>query len=701
MTPLAKPHPGGWNLKASWMPWCALILGAASLVARHLGTQLPFQTPYKRHLAAGMLQLLLATLAAGCLAGWWAGSTRAVRWVPVLSNRVARFLTAVAVTVYAVGLAALSMVRHRALLTGVWDLGYYAQLTWQLAQFQSPRSSVWHDTPWGNHATFVLAAAAPFLRLVPDSATLLVLQSLILSLGAVPAYLLGRRLWGTPLSGLVIAAAYLLYPPLQFANLFDFHADAFATPILLAAFAALFAGRFGWAVAWAALLILVKEDMALVAACFGLYVGIVHRRPIGLALAGVAASAFGLLVWIVIPGWIQTPYFALFNRWLHLGRTPVELVLSPVLQPAAFFGTLLQPERWGYLALLVVPLAGLPLLAPEVLAVGLFPLASNLLSSAEGQYTIRAHYTAALTAILVVATVVGGRRVHAWSERTEVSRNCVLGSLVATMIVASFSFSPMPWSRDAFARKQFWNAAPREGLSRLAAVVPPEASVSAANHLGAHFALRRTLRLFPDGWETADVVLVDIGGRDYVGPTPRSDAFRPLLRSLVETRRLLAIEDGLAAFDRGVPSPDAVARLIGLRAGPVSGPRAAGSLRLVGVRVEPDALAPRENLRVRYTWMAGTQGTGIPCVTEILAPTVGPPAVRRTRPMFYGLLAGSRWPAGAVADETVVASLPESALPGLYTWSVATWDDRDDGSCGRPPVDAARLGLAQVRILPW
>jgi len=146
-------------------------------------------------------------------------------------------------------------------------------------------------------------------------------QSVVLSLGAVPAYILGRRLWATPLSGLVAAAAYLLYPPLQFANLFDFHADAFATPILLAAFAALFAGRVGWAVAWAALLILVKEDMALVAVCFGAYVAAVHRRPVGLAFAGAAAAAFGLLVWIVIPGWIQTPYFALFNRWHHLGQT--------------------------------------------------------------------------------------------------------------------------------------------------------------------------------------------------------------------------------------------------------------------------------------------------------------------------------------------------------------------------------------------
>jgi len=238
-------------------------------------------------------------------------------------------------------------------------------------------------------------------------------------------------------------------------------------------------------------------------------------------------------------------------------------------------------------------------------------------------------------------------------------------------------------------------------LSRLATVVRPNMSVSAANHLGAHFALRKTLRLFPDGWDTADIVLVDVGGRDYVGPSPNPEAFRPLLHSLVETRRLLWVEDGLAAFDRGRPTPDAVARLSGLRAGPATGIRDAGRLGLIAARLAPEVLAPRETIWVRYTWMGTTTGAGTPCIQEILAPAAGAPALQRTRPAFYGLLAESQWPAGAIVDEAVGASVPETVLPGLYTWSVATWSDQSDGTCDRPPADARPLALAQVRILPW
>src|SRR5213594_3345475 len=375
--------------------WPLLALGAlvtAALAKDTLVEWVPWPSPFKRQFAVATLQFIVLTLAGGVLTGWWVGRTN---WpIAAVSPRATWIAVLAGIAAYAGGLSYLSLFRHRALLTGIWDLGYYAQLTWEVSQLQTPRSSIWHDAVWGNHASFILAAVAPFLRLYPEPATLLVIQSIVLALGAVPAYCLGRRVWAQPSAGAVTAGVYLLYPPLQFANLFDFHADTFATPMLLAAFASIFAGRTGWALAWAGLLMLVKEDMALVAFTFGLYVAAVHRRPSGLGLAATAAAAFALLIGFVIPSWIQSPYFFVFNRWRHLGNTPWELIASPVLRPDVFFSTVLQPERLGYLVLLLIPLAGMPLLAPEVMAVGLPPLVSNLLSSNEMQYTIRGQYTA-------------------------------------------------------------------------------------------------------------------------------------------------------------------------------------------------------------------------------------------------------------------------------------------------------------------
>jgi uncharacterized membrane protein len=682
--------------------WFLLVLGVlvtAALAKDTLVEWVPWPSPFKRQLAATTLLFIVLTLAGGVLAGWWVGrrngpivtaSTRTM-WLAVLAG----------ITAYASGLSYLSLFRHHALLTGIWDLGYYAQLTWEVSQLQVPRSSIWHDAVWGNHATFILAAAAPFLRLHPDPATLLMMQSIVLSLGAVPAYCLGRRVWAKPSAGLVTAGVYLLYPPLQFANLFDFHADTVATPILLAAFASIFAGRTGWALAWAGLLMLVKEDMALVALTFGLYVAAVHRRPSGLGLAAAAGMAFTLLIWAVIPSWIESPYFSVFNRWRHLGNTPWELFASPVLRPDVFFGTILQPERLGYLVLLLVPLAGLPLLAPEVLAVGLPPVVSNLLSSNEMQYTIRGHYTATLTPILITAAVVGSRRAATWAQARDWHPRAVLAAMTATSVIASVTFSPLPWSQDPFARKQFWDANSRPAVAAIAARIPSGASVSAANHVGAHVALRKAIYLFPAGVDRADYVIVDVSGFDYVGPSPDPEAFRPLLRRLVDTRPLVVVEDGLALFGRGEPSADTVARLVNLRQGSAPDAESTGQFTLVASVVTPTRVAPRANLRARYSWTLRATGQAMPCVAEALVSGGGDPVWASTRPMFHALLPAAHWPAGMIADDQAVFVVTETVPPGRYDWVVSTWLDGGTGMCRVKSHGAAGLAVAEVHVRPW
>jgi uncharacterized membrane protein len=676
-----------------------VALLTAALAANAIVEWVPWPSPFKRQLAATTLQFIVLTLAGGVLAAWWVG--RANWPIGVVSPRAVWIMVLAGVVVYAVGLSYLSLFRHQALLTGIWDLGYYSQLIWKVSQLEVPRSSIWHNAVWGNHATFILATAAPLLRLHPDPATLLVMQSVILALGAVPAYCLGRRVWDHPVAGALTAGAYLLYPPLQFANLFDFHADTFATPILLAAFASIFAGRNRWALVWAGMLMLVKEDMALVTLTFGLYVAAVHRRLSGLGLAATAAAVFALLVWVVIPEWIQTSYFTLFNRWRHLGDTPWELIASPLLRPAAFFGTILEPERLGYLVLLLVPLAGLPLLAPEILAVGLPPLVSNLLSNVEMQYTIRGQYTAALTPILITAAVVGGRRATTWLIGRGWHPFVVPTALAATSVIASLTFSPLPWSQDPFARKQFWDANPRPAVATIAARIPPGASVSAANHVGAHVALRNAIYPFPDGVDRADYVIVDVSGFDYVGVSPDPEAFRPLLRHLVETRPIVAIEDGLALFGRGGPSADTVARLVNLRQTSTADAELAGQFALVASAVTPTRVAPRANLRARYSWTLRAVGQAMPCVSESLVSGGGDLVWASTRPMFHALLSAAHWPAGMVADDQAVFVVTETVPPGRYAWVVSPWLDGRSGMCRNTPQGSAGLAVAEVYVRPW
>jgi uncharacterized membrane protein len=699
---MSLPAPGANRPESTciWFAKGALALAVSAVTVQVVKEWLPLTTPYMRNLAAGWGSLVLLTFAAGCLVVYW--SRRSIcRPFTDISKHTAYLALSVGILLYTFGLSVLSLIRHNALFTGLWDLGYYAQLTWKLAHFEAPRSSLWHDALWGTHATLILAAAAPILWLFPTPDALLVFQSLLLAGGAIPSYFLGARLLGGPLGGLTAATAYLLYPPLQFLNLFDFHPDAFTVPLLLAAFAALFSRRIGWAITWAALLVFVKEDMALLALGFGLYAALCHKRREGYYLAAGTAAAFSLLVWVIVPNWSGHSYFAPFNRWQRFGDTPFALLIAPITNPKIFFGSLVQVERLGYLLLLITPLGGLPLLAPEVLMVGLPTLVSNFFSDVEAQYTIRSHYTAGLTPVMLTAAMVGGRRAVAWLTRRALSPNALLAGLSVTALFSSLFFSPMPWSQDASARKHFWSAFARSGLSGIGRLIPPEVSLSSANHLGAHFSFRKEIHLFPIGMDSTDLVLVDVAGLDYVGASLNSAEFSKLLRQIVTTRPLIASLDGLALFGRGAPSGTTPRRLVNLRPQANLEGRQSGLLSFGETAVFPHRLAPRETIRIHYTWSLTQPISGQPCIEEALVSSEGRVAWKRRRVFFHGLLPGGEWPPRWVTDERVTATIPETTPPGTYRWTVTTWDQGGLKPCFAPQSKQRRATVAEVHILPW
>ena len=85
----------------------------------------------------------------------------------------------------------------------------------------------------GAHVDPVLVLFAPLWWVWSSPEMLLVAQAVIVATGALPAFWLGRRWLGDDRLALAGAAAYLLYPALRHATLFDFHPVTLAAPLLL------------------------------------------------------------------------------------------------------------------------------------------------------------------------------------------------------------------------------------------------------------------------------------------------------------------------------------------------------------------------------------------------------------------------------------------------------------------------------------
>ena len=79
-----------------------------------------------------------------------------------------------------------------------------------------------HHLFLAQHFSPGLAALAPLYWIAPSVDTLLVVQTLALALGAIPIYLLAARHLADERIALLLALAYLAFPSLAYANLFDF-----------------------------------------------------------------------------------------------------------------------------------------------------------------------------------------------------------------------------------------------------------------------------------------------------------------------------------------------------------------------------------------------------------------------------------------------------------------------------------------------
>src|SRR5581483_11743098 len=159
---------------------------------------------------------------------------------------------------------------------------------------------------------------------------LLILQSFVIAIGALPVFWIARRRLQTAiqndgqieLASVGFAAMYLLFPSLEAANLAEFHAVTFAPALILFMYHYGSLKRWGWFALFALLTLMVKEEISLLVLTMAGWLTISDFRfPISdfrtlparlisylktaprmpLVIAGVALVWFALTFFVIIP----------------------------------------------------------------------------------------------------------------------------------------------------------------------------------------------------------------------------------------------------------------------------------------------------------------------------------------------------------------------------------------------------------------
>jgi uncharacterized membrane protein len=399
------------------------------------------------------------------------------------------------------------------------------------------------------HVDPLLAVFGPLWWIWPSPDLLLVVQALAIAAGAFPVYWLARKHLASPRAGLGFALVYLLYPATGWLTLNEFHPVALATPLLLYAFWFLDNDRLLPFALCAAAAAESKEEIGLVIAGFGLwYVLARGRTAAGLAIAALGLAWSAIAIGVVIPHFHTAGESDFYGRYSEVGGSASGVVKTAFTHPGRIAHAAFSGRDLHYLLTLVVPLAGLCLLAPLVLIAALPELAINLLSSTPTQTSIHFHYTAGLIPPLVIAAVLGAKRLSRWTL-------AVAMVAVVAALAGNYWLGPIPGWRDVPGGSTFQATAAHVTehdhiAARALRLIPKSAVVSATNTLGAHLSARRRVLSFPyvqdATWIAADET--QPGYADRYAPVPTALALAALRRD--PDWRLVFEQDGVLVFNR-------------------------------------------------------------------------------------------------------------------------------------------------------
>ncbi len=434
-----------------------------------------------------------------------------------------------------------------------WAQGYdqidYQQSIWNTTQGRLLEISHYRHTNhlWGMDFIPAILLIVPFYALFPSALTLNFFQALFMALGALPVYGIARdRFGGSRLAGLGWALVYLLYPSLWFVTMSaPWQPRTLAIPALLGAFFFLQRATlrhasvrdWGAYLGLLALALTTRTDVSLVVAAFGILAALWRTGwrwtlpPLVLGLAWFYLSTSVIVPSFYLPDYQaregeigavtegdytevwpgKSPQLAYYS---HLGDSAGAILWTIVSRPLDVLQLMFTPDKVVYLALMLLPLALLPLLAPDVALLAAPPLAMNLLSLRPFQITVREQYQALVIPGLILAAIIGAARLWSWwqarsehaqvhgvqasgrhERRTSASRQAMMLVAGAIGIAAVTNLA----YRNPVATTVLYRESPERlaAMERLAALIPPDAPLGVTSFLAPRMMPRRFIYYVP------------------------------------------------------------------------------------------------------------------------------------------------------------------------------------------------------------
>lgn len=422
----------------------------------------------------------------------------------------------------------LSILRHNAFASS-FDLANMSQTVWNTLhgrpfQLSGAESTI---SRFSIHADLILVMLSPFYLLWERAATLLIIQSVLLGLGAIPVYFLSRKILSrrshfsdlqSKVGALSLVLAYLLNPGMEWINIYDFHGVSLAIPFLLSAFYFAYQKRWMGYTTFVFLAILTKEEISLFIAMMGLVlIFVLKEKAIGFATFVCGIFWFLAMVFLVIPYFSgDGQYWAL--QWFNPLNGSTSFTSSSLFELIS--RSTFSRDALNYYLDLLKPFAFLPLLGLPWLILSLPELLINLFSSQAQMRSIMFHYDSGIIPSLVIASIfalkylnliiveINEKLFPAFLENyTRLTFYLVIFLCLIVAVRFNYHYSPLPTTPSCWCLTYKVSKEDIE-FDKILKTIPTNASVTASSEVRVHLARRENSFNLPTATSSAEYVAI-------------------------------------------------------------------------------------------------------------------------------------------------------------------------------------------------
>ena len=305
--------------------------------------------------------------------------------------------------------------------TPTYDFGIFSQMFYNMKTPGLPMTTVERDgllSHFHVHVSPIYYLLLPFYWLIPEPATLQVLQAIILASAVIPFWNICRSRNLNPWVSTLICVLLLLYPAYSGGTSYDIHENAFLAPLILWLLYGIERKNAVIIIVFSVLTLFVKEDAAVYVAVIGLYVllnALLHReqRKYRDLLTGIFMMVIAIVWFLYVTDFLATQGDGVmtyrYQNFMYDGSgSLVTVIKSVILCPMKAIYECVDKEKLSFIALTLLPLLGLPLLTRRFERfILLIPyVLINLMSDYQYQHDIFFQYTFGSVVCMFYLTVL-------------------------------------------------------------------------------------------------------------------------------------------------------------------------------------------------------------------------------------------------------------------------------------------------------